>query len=322
MNLVRPSGSARSRLPPRLGPPALVLKLPPPCEVVVPGRLPTGRSSRWRARALVFASQGKSRCAFRTFLRKAEASCRSLVASSSRLSRLETKEAASSSAVPSISGTESGSIETHWLPLPLPAGSSNCARGGSGEEAQVVSGLSDPEAAAKWVLARPGARARWCVVKMGAAGALLCERGGAAAAEAGGAHHAAQAAEEAGGSGRREGGSVRTTRVGAVKVDVVDTVGCGDSFAAAVVMGYINSWPADVTLALANAVGGATATGRGAGRNVASADKVLALLAAGAAAGPEVQRAAFARARVELQRSLEGMAAGRGQARALGAVAA
>lgn len=34
----------------------------------------------------------------------------------------------------------------------------------------------------------------------------------------------------------------------------MDTVGCGDSFAAAIVMGFINGWAPDVTLGLANAV--------------------------------------------------------------------
>jgi sugar/nucleoside kinase (ribokinase family) len=58
------------------------------------------------------------------------------------------------------------------------------------------------------------------------------------------------------------------------QVEVQDTVGCGDSFAAAIVMGFINKAPIPATLALANAVGAATATGRGAGRNVATADKV------------------------------------------------
>lgn len=64
-------------------------------------------------------------------------------------------------------------------------------------------------------------------------------------------------------------------------MEVVDTVGCGDSFAAAVILGYImrNSVPISTTLALANAVGAATAMGQGAGRNVACASKVVELLA-------------------------------------------
>ncbi|GFH11539.1 ribokinase [Haematococcus lacustris] len=61
-------------------------------------------------------------------------------------------------------------------------------------------------------------------------------------------------------------------------VPVKDTVGCGDSFAAAIVWGYIHGHPVGTTLALANAVGAATAMGQGAGRNVANADTVIHLL--------------------------------------------
>lgn len=101
-------------------------------------------------------------------------------------------------------------------------------------------------------------------------------------------------------------------------MDVVDTVGCGDSFAAAVVMGFISDWSADVTLALANAVGGATAMGRGAGRNVARSENVLALLTAGAEGGslPEEQCTSFVRAREFLLQSLASRQ-GRGQSHQL-----
>jgi sugar/nucleoside kinase (ribokinase family) len=58
------------------------------------------------------------------------------------------------------------------------------------------------------------------------------------------------------------------------QVEVKDTVGCGDSFAAAVVLGYISQHSIPSTLVLANAVGAATAMGRGAGTNVASASLV------------------------------------------------
>ena len=65
--------------------------------------------------------------------------------------------------------------------------------------------------------------------------------------------------------------TVLPTRVGfpaaapaALQVDVKDTVGCGDSFAAAVALGFTRGHSAEATLALANAVGAATATGRGA----------------------------------------------------------
>lgn len=61
-------------------------------------------------------------------------------------------------------------------------------------------------------------------------------------------------------------------------MDVKDTVGCGDSFAAAIVLGYTRGVPVATTLALANAVGAATAMGCGAGRNVASSTSVLKIL--------------------------------------------
>ncbi len=81
----------------------------------------------------------------------------------------------------------------------------------------------------------------------------------------------------------------------ALQVEALDTVGCGDSFAAAVVLGRIRSHALRTTLALANAVGAATATGRGAGRNVARADHVARLLrdaAADATAPPEARTVA------------------------------
>lgn len=117
------------------------------------------------------------------------------------------------------------------------------------EEAKEVTGEDDPEAAARFVLQRPGARTEWCVIKMGAKGALLCSR-----------HHQGP------------------VRVEAIKVDVSDTVGCGDSFAAAIVLGYIHRYDLQSVMVLANAVGAATAMGRGAGRNVATAQLVQDLL--------------------------------------------
>ena len=63
-----------------------------------------------------------------------------------------------------------------------------------------------------------------------------------------------------------------------VQVAVADTVGCGDSFAAGIVLGYVQKQPLPSVLALSNAVGAATATSPGAGRNVASANTVRQLL--------------------------------------------
>eukprot|EP00775_Hariotina_reticulata_P013761 gene13761-13880_t len=123
------------------------------------------------------------------------------------------------------------------------------------EEAFEVTGLSDPQSAAEAVLARPGARTQWCVVKRGASGALLATKSG------------------------------EVYSAGSFKVDVSDTVGCGDSFAAAVVLGFVRSHDVHATLLLANAVGAATAMGRGAGTNVARAETVLSLLQAAAGNG-------------------------------------
>lgn len=64
------------------------------------------------------------------------------------------------------------------------------------------------------------------------------------------------------------------------QVNVVDTVGCGDSCTAAVVFSFLHDISPVSTLALTNAVGAATALGCGAGRNVATLNKVLELLRA------------------------------------------
>jgi sugar/nucleoside kinase (ribokinase family) len=116
-----------------------------------------------------------------------------------------------------------------------------------------VTGLDDPDAAARWVLDRPGTRTEWAIVKLGSRGALLRSRSQGCAYTSPG-----------------------------VPVEVQDTVGCGDSFAAAVVLGFTRRFSVPATLALANAVGAATATGRGAGTNVARAEKVMELLRWGA----------------------------------------
>lgn len=115
-----------------------------------------------------------------------------------------------------------------------------------------VDGLSgsDADEAARWVLNRPGARTEWCIIKRGEDGALLASRSGD------------QMYEQR-----------------ALKVDVRDTVGCGDSFAAAVALGFSRQHNIPAVMALASAVGAATAMGTGGGRNVARAEDVAALLA-------------------------------------------
>lgn len=64
------------------------------------------------------------------------------------------------------------------------------------------------------------------------------------------------------------------------QVNVSDTVGCGDSFVAAVAFGFIHNMPKVNTLTIANAVGAATAMGCGAGRNVATLKRVIELIKA------------------------------------------
>lgn len=62
------------------------------------------------------------------------------------------------------------------------------------------------------------------------------------------------------------------------QVNIIDTVGCGDSFVAAIAFGFIHNMPMVSSLALANAVGAATAMGCGAGRNVATLQRVVELM--------------------------------------------
>ena len=139
----------------------------------------------------------------------------------------------------------------------------------------------EPVVVARDVFNRPGCKAEWVVIKRGAEGACIFTRRG------------------------------DQVYVGSPVVDVVDTVGCGDAAAAAVVLGFLkinakrkklfeassgkiaylpNGTLADMmeqTLTLAAAVGAATATGAGAGRNVATADQVRELLEGCTAEGDE-----------------------------------
>ncbi|XP_077239221.1 pfkB-like carbohydrate kinase family protein isoform X2 [Tasmannia lanceolata] len=114
------------------------------------------------------------------------------------------------------------------------------------DEAESLTGIANPILAGQELI-RKGERTRWVVIKMGPKGSILITPQSIACAPG-------------------------------FKVNVVDTVGCGDSFTAAVAFGFLYNLPAVNTLALANAVGAATALGCGAGRNVASLDKVLDLL--------------------------------------------
>ncbi|KAJ8497710.1 hypothetical protein OPV22_008262 [Ensete ventricosum] len=114
------------------------------------------------------------------------------------------------------------------------------------DEVESVTGIKNPIQAGQELISR-GVRTKWVIIKLGSKGSILVNRSTVSCAPS-------------------------------FKVNVVDTVGCGDSFAAAIAFGFLHRMPAVNTLALANAVGAATATGCGAGRNVAHLNKVLQLL--------------------------------------------
>nr|AWA45116.1 hypothetical protein SS47J13_000012 [Saccharum spontaneum] len=114
------------------------------------------------------------------------------------------------------------------------------------DEAEALTNIRNPVQAGQELLKR-GIRTKQVVIKMGSKGSIMVTKNTISCAPA-------------------------------FKIDVVDTVGCGDSFTAAIAFGFLHDLPAVNTLTLANAVGAATATGCGAGRNVARLDKVLQLL--------------------------------------------
>ncbi|ESW16702.1 hypothetical protein PHAVU_007G178600 [Phaseolus vulgaris] len=114
------------------------------------------------------------------------------------------------------------------------------------DEAESLAGIEDPILAGQEFLKR-GIRTKWVIVKMGSKGSILITASNIACAPG-------------------------------FKVNVIDTVGCGDSFVAAIAYGFIHNMPLVNTLAIANAVGAATAMGCGAGRNVAKLEKVVEIL--------------------------------------------
>lgn len=73
--------------------------------------------------------------------------------------------------------------------------------------------------------------------------------------------------------------AARATSYSAVRVPVVDTVGAGDSFAAAFIAGWLRGGSLDDCAVLANAMGGLTTTQRGAGTRIPTREHLLALLA-------------------------------------------
>ncbi|KAK7277563.1 hypothetical protein RJT34_22578 [Clitoria ternatea] len=114
------------------------------------------------------------------------------------------------------------------------------------DEAESLTGIGDPILAGQEFLKR-GIHTKWVIVKMGSKGSILITTSSIACAPA-------------------------------FKVNVIDTVGCGDSFVAAIAYGFIHNLPKVNILAIANAVGAATAMGCGAGRNVATLEKVVHIL--------------------------------------------
>ncbi|RZC52231.1 hypothetical protein C5167_020657 [Papaver somniferum] len=114
------------------------------------------------------------------------------------------------------------------------------------DEAESLTGITNPILAGQELL-RKGVRTKWVIVKMGPKGSILIR-------------------------------SSSITCAPTFKVNVIDTVGCGDSFVAAIACGFIHNMPTVYSLALANAVGAATAMGCGAGRNVATLEKVIELV--------------------------------------------
>ncbi|RVW54974.1 hypothetical protein CK203_096317 [Vitis vinifera] len=119
---------------------------------------------------------------------------------------------------------------------------------GKEDKAESLTGIGNPILAGQELL-RKGMRTKWVIVKMGSKGSILISLSSISCAPA-------------------------------FKVNVIDTVGCGDSFVAAIAFGFIHNLPTVNTLAIANAVGAATAMGCGAGRNVANLEQVIELMRA------------------------------------------
>lgn len=117
------------------------------------------------------------------------------------------------------------------------------------DEAESLTGIGNPILAGEELVKR-GFRLKWVIIKMGSKGSILITMSGIYCAPS-------------------------------FKVNVIDTVGCGDSFVAAVAFGFVHNIPMIHTLTIANAVGAATATGCGAGRNVATFVKTMELVKAG-----------------------------------------
>jgi len=111
-------------------------------------------------------------------------------------------------------------------------------------EATLATGIDDPVQAAQRLL---DFGPEWVVVKQGAAGCTVCTAGG-------------------------------HTQIPGYTVTVQDTSGAGDSFDAGIIYGYLHGWSPQRTGRFANAIGAATVSKLGAGRQVATLAEVGVLL--------------------------------------------
>ena len=111
------------------------------------------------------------------------------------------------------------------------------------EEAALATGIDDPVQAAQRLL---GFGPEWVVVKQGAAGCTIFS-------------------------------SDAQTQIPGYTVTVQDTSGAGDSFDAGVICGYLHGWSPARTGRFANAIGAATVSKLGAGRQVATRAEIEAL---------------------------------------------
>lgn len=172
------------------------------------------------------------------------------------------------------------------------------------EEAEVVTGTANAEHAARYILDRQGTKTKWCIIKRGSNGALLASKTIPDAYT-----NESMIGYKADIDERQDFCSLDSMSQNAIyeqkalNVDVRDTVGCGDSFAAAIILGYTRQHCIAATMALASAVGAATAMGLGAGRNVAKIEDVEELLKA---AVPDCEDGRHARALKVLYSGLKG----------------
>jgi sugar/nucleoside kinase (ribokinase family) len=109
--------------------------------------------------------------------------------------------------------------------------------------------------------------------------ALLCGERGASAAQALLARGPTTVVLKHGAAGCSVATAQRTIASAGFNVPVVDTVGAGDSFAAAFIAGWLRGGSLDDCAILANAMGGLTTTRRGAGTRIPAREQLLALLA-------------------------------------------